>query len=127
MQGEDALLLDALDGDEPHVRPTHGLADGLRVGRISLVAFDVGLYVLRRDQAHLVPEPDQLPRPVVGARARLHADHAGRLLREERQQIAAPQTTPENGMGGRINTVHLEDGLGEIKADREDGHGGGSS
>jgi len=29
-------------------------------------------------------------------------------------------------MGGSIDTVHLENGLGEIKANRDDGHGSGS-
>jgi hypothetical protein len=81
---------------------------------------------LRWNKADEVTEPAQLSRPVVRARARLHPDYTRRQLREERQQIGATQTTPENGMGGCINTVHLENGLGEIKADRDDGHGSGS-
>ena len=40
--------------------------------------------------------------------------------------VGATQTTPENGVAGGINTVHLENGLGEIKANRDDGHGSGS-
>jgi hypothetical protein len=30
------------------------------------------------------------------------------------------------GMGGGIDTVHLENGLGEIKTNRDDGHENGS-
>ena len=89
MQGKDALLLDGLDGHEAHVRSTHGLADRLRVGRIGLVALDVGLHVLRWDKADKVPESAQLSRPVVSTRARLHPDDTWRLLRKERQQIGA--------------------------------------
>ena len=126
MQGKDALLLDALDRHEAHVRSIHGLADRLRVGRVGLVALDVGLYVLRWNKADMVPEPTQLSRPVVGARARLHPDYTWRELREERQQIGATQTTPENAVGGVVDTVHLENGLGDIKANRDDGHGNGS-
>src|SRR6202011_3767944 len=126
MQGKDALLLDGLDGHEAHIRSAHGLADRLRVGRIGLVALDVGLHVLRWDKADEVPEPAQLSRPVVSTRARLHPDYTWRLLREERQQIGATQTTPEHGMAGGIDTVHLENGLGEIKANCNDGHGSGS-
>jgi hypothetical protein len=64
---------------------------------------------------------------VVRARASLHPDDTGRLLCEERQQIGATQTTPENGVGGGIDTVHLENGLSDIEANRDDGHGSGSS
>src|SRR5512142_608043 len=126
MQGKDALLLDGFDGHEARVRSTYGLADRLRVGRIGLVALDVGLHVLRWDKADEMPQPAQLSRPVVSARARLHRDDTWRLLREERQQIGATQTAPEHGMGGGIDTVHLENRLGEIKTNRDDGHGNGS-
>jgi hypothetical protein len=64
---------------------------------------------------------------VVRARSRLHPDHTRRQLREKRQQIGATQTTPENGMGGSIDTVHLENRLGEIEANRDDGLGSSSS
>jgi hypothetical protein len=63
---------------------------------------------------------------VVRARARLHPDHTWRLLCEERQQIGATQATPENGVGGGIDTVHLENGFGYIKANCDYGHGNGS-
>src|SRR5437764_7640365 len=126
MQGKGALLLDGLDGHEAHVRSTHGFADCLRVGRIGLVTLDVGLHVLRWDQADEVPEPAQLSRPVTSSRARLHADYTWRLLREERQQIGAPQTTPEHGIGHVIGTVHLKNRLGDIEANRDDGHSGSS-
>ena len=116
---QDALLLARLDRDEAHVRPAHRLADRLGVGSIGLVTLDVGLDVLRRDQAHGVTKPDELARPMVGAGARLHADQAGRLLGEEGGQLAARQPAPEHGAAGRIDAMHLEDGLRKVEADRD--------
>ncbi len=83
VQHQDALLLARLDRNEPHVRSADCLADGLGVGCIGLVALDVGLHVLRRDQAHFVTKPDELPRPVVSTRTCFHAHQAGWLFGEE--------------------------------------------
>src|ERR1700688_205616 len=48
------LLLGRFDLYETHGRPPHRLADRLGVGRIVLVALDVGLHVLRWHQPHLM-------------------------------------------------------------------------
>jgi hypothetical protein len=48
------------------------------------------------------------------------------IASRKRQEIGATQTAPEDGMGSGVDTVHLENGLGEIKANRDDGHGSGS-
>jgi hypothetical protein len=45
---------------------------------------------------------------MVGGRARLHPDQAGRLLREERQHLAARQAALENDSPSSINAVHLK-------------------
>jgi hypothetical protein len=63
---------------------------------------------------------------VVSARARLDPDYTWRLFREEGQQISAAQTTPKDSIGGYIDTVHLKNGLGDIEANRDDGHSGSS-
>lgn len=42
VQHHHTLLVWALHLDEPHRRPGHRLADRLRVGRIILLAFDIG-------------------------------------------------------------------------------------
>src|ERR1039458_8737033 len=54
MQHQPALLLGRFDLYKTHGRPPHRLADRLGVGRIVLVALDVGLHVLRRHQPYLV-------------------------------------------------------------------------
>jgi hypothetical protein len=46
------LLLGGLGLNEPHVGPGDRFADGLRVSRIVLLPFDVGLHVSRRHQPH---------------------------------------------------------------------------
>jgi hypothetical protein len=61
---------------------------------------------------------------MVTARTCLHAHQAVRLFGEEGQQFAASQFSPKHGATGRIYTVNLKDGLGEIKADRDNGHDG---
>ena len=47
MQHHHALLLRSLHRNKAHGRPAHRLADRLSVGRIVLLAFDVGLHVWR--------------------------------------------------------------------------------
>jgi hypothetical protein len=44
------------------------LADHSRVGRVALVAPDIGLHMRVRDQPHFEAERHQLPRPVMGRR-----------------------------------------------------------
>ena len=58
------------------------------------------------------------------AGAGLHRDNAGREPLEEREQIRPPQAAPQHRATFGIDAVDLKDGLGEIKADGGDGHGG---
>ena len=60
-----ALLLLALDRDEPHARPLHRLADRFGIGPVVLLALHVRLDVLRRHQPHRVAEPGNLSCPEV--------------------------------------------------------------
>jgi hypothetical protein len=124
VQHQDALLLARLDRNEPHVRSADCLADGLGVGCIGLVALDVGLHVLRRDQAYFVTKPHKLPCPVVSTRTCFHAHQAGRQFGEEADELSTSQLAPKHGMTRRINAVDLEDRLCKIKADRDNGHSG---
>ncbi len=90
MQSQDALLLEALDRHEPHVRPGSGLADRRRVCCVVLLALlHKGPDRLRRDQLHLVSKPGQHARLMMRRAARLHDDRAGLLLVEKRDQLAS--------------------------------------
>ena len=55
MQRLQIQLIIALDRHEAHRGPTHGLPDRLRIDVIVLVCLHLGLYVLRRNQPHVVP------------------------------------------------------------------------
>ena len=106
-----------LTGNEAHGRAGHRLADRLRVGGVVLVALDVRLHVLGRDQPDLVPQLDQLAGPMVGAAAGLHADQARRQVGEERQQLASGQLLAQHRPALRVGTVHLEPGLCQVEPD----------
>ena len=56
MQHQATLLLGRFGRHEAHARPLHRLADGLGIGGVILLAFDIGLHVGRRDETHGVPD-----------------------------------------------------------------------
>jgi hypothetical protein len=58
----------------------------------------------------------QFARPMVGRTAGFHSDAATRQFREERQQFRPDDTLADNDRTGGIDTVDLEDVLGQIKA-----------
>jgi hypothetical protein len=89
-----------------------------------LVGLDVGLDVLRRHQARVVAELDQLARPVVRAAAGLETDHAARQIGEDFQHLAACQTLLQHPLAPRIDAVNLEQGLGDVQPDRGSLHVG---
>jgi hypothetical protein len=60
---------------------------------------------------------DQLPPPVVGCGASLHADETGGLLLEEGKNLTASQLTANHSLSHFINTVDLENVFREIKSD----------
>jgi hypothetical protein len=50
----------------------------------------------------------------------------GGCFAKKGQQIGPTQTTPKDSIGVAIDTVHLKNGLGDIEANRDDGHSGSS-
>lgn len=123
MQRQYSLALPGLDGNETHVRARDCLADRFGVCEVRLVPLHIRLGVLRRDQPDVVAERYQLTGPVMRARARFHADEACRQALEECEQFAPSDAALQNGSSLRIDTVDLEDRLGEIETDGSDGHG----
>ena len=98
------------------------LADRLGIRRVVLVPLHVGLHVIGRHDAHHVAESLQLASPVMRCCARLNANQTGRLLPEERQNLAAPQLSADHGLTRDIDTVDLENVLRKIKPDRANPH-----
>ncbi|MNL47399.1 hypothetical protein D3C87_1701870 [compost metagenome] len=59
------LLLDAFDRHEAHRRASHGLANRLGIGGISLATLHIGLDVDRGDHSGVMSEGGNLARPVM--------------------------------------------------------------
>lgn len=89
------LLVGRLRLDEPHGRPQRRLDDGLGIGRVVLLALEERLDVVRRDQPDLMTLLLHLPRPVMGAGARLHRHATRRLLRHEPGELRPRQLLSE--------------------------------
>jgi hypothetical protein len=118
MQHHHALLLHGFHGNKAHGRPAHRLANRLSVGRIVLLAFDVGLHVARRHQPDIVPECAQLACPIVPGGTRLDADPTGLDdRREERQHPRPPQTSPNYHPTVAVDAMHLKNGLCYVQTD----------
>jgi hypothetical protein len=111
------LLLDGLERGGADARARHGLADRCRIRCVVLLARDIGLYVRGRDEAHIVPEGAKLAPPVVGGRASLHTDQAGRQPGEERAHLLAPELALQGLPALCVGAVHLEDALADVEPD----------
>src|SRR5207344_206402 len=122
MQHQPALLLGRFDLYETHGRPPRRLADRLSVGRIVLVALDVGLHVLRRHQPHPVAKFREFTRPIMSRGAGFHADKASRQRLEELQHLAAPQLLTNDDLFSRVDAMDLQHVLGDIQTDRGNLH-----
>jgi hypothetical protein len=117
MQHQHALLLRRLHPDEAHGRTGDRFADRLGIRSVVLRPLHVRLHILRRHQPHLMAKRNQLPRPIVGTRAGLHADKAARQLGEERQQLGPAQPLSQHHLASRIGAVNLKHRLRQIDAD----------
>ena len=122
MQRQHGLLLGVLDRHEAHVRPAHRLTDGFGIGHVVLVRLDIGLDELRGHQLHGVPERLQLPRPVMRAAARFHADQARRQVGEERHYLGALQLLLQHRLASLIDPMHLDHVLCQIDPNRRNLH-----
>ena len=123
VQGLDVLLLDRLRRHEAHVGLPGGGADGLGVIAVGLLAAHEGLHVLRADDLHPVAELLELALPVEGTGAGLDSDGAGLDLGDDVEQLVAHHAASQHQAAVAVDAMELEDGLGDIDAERLDGHG----
>jgi hypothetical protein len=120
MKHQAALLLRRLGWHEPHGCPGDGLADRLGICRIVLLTFDVRLHVRWRHQPHGMAECLKFARPIVRRGASLYANQAWWQLLEERQDVATLQLAADDYLASGINSVDLEDRLGDVEPDCRD-------
>jgi hypothetical protein len=73
-----------------------------------------------------VPESRQLSRPEVGGGTCLHSNDARRQAPEEADELTSAELTADQNLSVLINTVDLEDVLGEIETNSRDLHRNGS-
>ena len=67
MQSQQIHLFRRLDRYEVHGGPLHGLRDRFGIAIVVLVPLEERLYVLRRDQTHIVADRCQLATNVMSA------------------------------------------------------------
>src|ERR1035441_51477 len=91
------MLLLALDRNEAHSGTRHRFADRIRVYRVVLAAFHIGLGVIWWHQKHLVPQLLEFARPIMRRATRLHADEAGFDLRKKLEHLRAFQLARHRG------------------------------
>src|SRR5258706_1552729 len=112
-----ALLLRRLCWHEPHVGSGDRLANRLCVSCIVLLTLNVGLYIGWWHQSDGMAECLKFARPIVGRGASLDADQAWWQLLKERQDGATLQLAADDHLASRINSVNLQNRLGEVETD----------
>lgn len=112
----------ASNGHKSHVRPAHGLTDGLGIIAVVLVVPTVGLDELRGDPPRIMPRLSQLPRPVGTASIGFHANQARRKLGEKGQHLLASQSLAQDHLFLLIHPVDLKHILGQIDPNAHDLH-----
>ena len=121
VHAQHALLLDALDGHEVHLRPAGGFADRRGVVGVVLAAHTLAAIradELRGDDARVQAQGDQLARPVMRAGTGFHGDDAARRqLHAPGQKFVAHQGSAREHMPGRVDGMDLDHALGQIDPD----------
>ncbi len=124
MQSPRALLLDALNRHEAHVRPQRRFADCLGVACVGLVALHERLHIGGGHETRLVPERADDARPMMRRAAGLHDDQAARQRGEVFFHPLAPQPRRDHLLSRGVDPVNLEDVLRDIQSDRDKLHDG---
>jgi hypothetical protein len=89
MQRLEIELVDRFDGDKLHGGSQHGFGDRFRVAEVVLLPLRIRSNIPGRHQPRVVAVRLELPAQVMRPNARLHADEAGRHVREPSLDLAA--------------------------------------
>jgi hypothetical protein len=89
MQPLKIKLLYRFGGDKLHRGTQYSLGDRLRIAEVILRTFLIGANISGRHQPRVVAVRVELPAEMMCSDAGLHADEAGRHVRESRLDLAA--------------------------------------
>ena len=122
VQRQHRLLLWILRRNEAHVWPRHRFADRLGIEHVVLVRLHVRFDELRCHHLDLVAKSRQFCCPEVRTAARLNADQAGLQFCEKHSDLVAPELLAQDHCASLVNTVNLENVLGQIQTDGRNRH-----
>jgi hypothetical protein len=112
VQALEGLLIDRLHPHRDDVGAACRLQQRFGVGRIGLVALDVGAHVRRRQQPDFDAEAAEPARPVVRAAAGFHHDQADRAVGEPALELGTREALAFDNLPVAIGDCELKDGLG---------------
>ena len=118
MNSQGRPLFNTLHRRKPHRRPTHCLADRLRVSAIAVVALHVRLDIGRQHQPHLVTMTTDHPYPMMGAAAGLHIHQARGQLAKNTSHRCPSKLASRDHRSRRINAVKLKHVVRQILSNR---------
>lgn len=114
MQALQGLLLSRFDANRADVAGASGLKQCSCIGRVGLVALDVGARVLGRQQFDLDAQTREPACPLVSQAARFHDHQAHIAIDKPALELGAGEPVGFNDAPTVIGKGKLEHGLGEI-------------
>src|ERR1700675_3478431 len=123
MQGLQIQLVIGLDRHETHRWPCDSLSDRLRIDVVALVRFHVRLYILRRNQSHLVSLFPQCSAKKMRTSAGFHANQPDVYVGSEAQQLCARELLAHHDLAVQVEPDQMKDCLTKINADGVQFHG----
>lgn len=103
------LLFRGLHLDETHSRSTARLCNGFGIRHVVFLALHIRLDEFRSDQAHVMPDGRQGPRPMVGRSAGFHRNDALGVRLHESQKLPARQLLAKHDLALCCRSVQLKD------------------
>ncbi len=117
MEGLQIQLVFGLDRHEAHRRPCNRLSDGLGIDVVALVRLHVRLYILRRNQSHLMSLFPQCSAKKMCTSAGFHANQSDAYVGGEAQQLATRKLLAHYGLANHVKPDQVKHCLTKINAD----------
>ena len=117
------LLIDGLDRHGPDVRAARRFDQGRGIGRVGLVAPDVGTDILGGQKHHLMSLTTQTPGVMMSRAAGLHDHPACSPVHKEAIEPGAAEALPLDNMPAFIGQGDLEDVFCQVHTDSRSIHG----